>query len=83
MTTVQKWYLLVITFIIGILYSFTLFDAHNKNTLYFLIHMLLFIGLFTEVIFIFCYWVDEDDLLKHYKYLYKEFIKVIKFYLNL
>lgn len=82
MTTVQKWYLLVIFNIIGITYSLTLFDPSIRNGWYPAIHIFFFILLACTIIFSIIIAFDTE-VKQHLNYLYKEFIKVIKFYLNL
>jgi len=82
MKTVQKWYLLVIFSIIGITYLLTLFDPSINYEWYFEIHLFFFILLACTIIFSIIIAFDTE-IKNHLNYLYKEFIKVIKFYLNL
>ena len=82
MTTIQKWYILVIFSIIGITYSLTLFDPSINHGVYPVLHCFFFTLLFTTTIFSIVI-IFDTEVKQHLNYLYKEFIKVIKFYLNL
>jgi hypothetical protein len=82
MTTVQKWYLLVIFNIIGITYSLTLFDLSINYGAYPILHF-FFIILFLATTLFSIIIAFDTEVKQHLNYLYKEFIKVIKFYLNL
>lgn len=82
MTTIQKWYLLIIYFIVGIIYSFTVFDPTIKG-FYVVFYVLFCTSLIFSFVGIFIMLSDSKQVANHIKYLYKEFIKIIKFYINL